>query len=149
MKNHLIEFLDNIEKDFGFKPPQKQGFDTVESIHAMHEGKARVFFAMGGNFLSATPDTGFTAEALRKCELTVQVSTKLNRSHLIHGKEAIILPTLGRSDMDMLNAENQFVTCENSMGVVQMSKGNLRPVSDQLLSESSDCMHSCKSNDGN
>jgi len=129
------KFLAAIEANFGFTPPQNHGYDTVEAIKAMHEGKAKVFFAMGGNFLSATPDTNFTAEALRKCQLTVQVSTKLNRSHLVHGEEAIILPCLGRSDMDMVNGENQFVSCENSMGVVQSSKGVLKPISEHLLSE--------------
>ena len=94
-----------------------------------------LFRSMGGNFLSATPDTKFTAEALNRCDLTVQVSTKLNRSHLITGKEALILPTLGRSDKDILNGEEQFISCENSMGVVQMSKGNLKPVSNDLMSE--------------
>lgn len=128
-------FLDAIEKTFGFKPPQHHGYDVVECIHAMHQGKARVFFAMGGNFLSATPDTLYTAEALQKCELTVQVSTKLNRSHLITGKEAIILPCLGRTDIDMVNGEAQFVSVENSMGVIHQSTGNLTPVSDNLLSE--------------
>lgn len=130
------EFLARLEKHYGFSPPQHHGYDTVEAIHAMHAEKAKVFFAMGGNFLSAAPDTHFTAEALRKCELTVQVSTKLNRSHLVHGKEAIILPTLGRSDIDRINGVEQFVSCENSMGVVQASKGNLKPVSKDLLSES-------------
>jgi anaerobic selenocysteine-containing dehydrogenase len=101
----------------------------------MHAGSAKVFIAMGGNFLSATPDTRFTAEALRRCALTVQISTKLNRSHLVHGNEALILPTLGRSDVDLLNGERQFVSCENSMGVVQSSRGGLQPVSDFLLSE--------------
>ena len=101
----------------------------------MHEGKAKVFFAMGGNFLSATPDTQFTAAALRKCKLTVHVSTKLNRSHLVHGEEAIILPCLARSDRDIVNGEEQFVTTENSMGVIQSSRGNLKPVSEHLLSE--------------
>jgi molybdopterin-dependent oxidoreductase alpha subunit len=101
----------------------------------MHEEKATVFIAMGGNFLSATPDTTFTAEALRKCSLTVHVSTKLNRSHLVHGREALILPCLGRSDKDMVNGEAQFVSCENSMGVIQQSKGILKPISDTLLSE--------------
>jgi len=129
-------FLDNIEKAFGFKPPQQHGYDVVDCIKAMHEGKVKVFFAMGGNFLSATPDTKYTAEALQRCELTVQVSTKLNRSHLITGKEALILPTLGRSDKDIMHGEEQFISCENSMGVVQMSKGNLKPVSDDLMSES-------------
>jgi anaerobic selenocysteine-containing dehydrogenase len=90
---------------------------------------------MGGNFLSATPDTTVTAEALRKCSLTVHTSTKLNRSHLVHGEEAIILPCLGRSDEDIVNGEAQFVSCENSMGVVQSSKGVLKPISDHLLSE--------------
>jgi anaerobic selenocysteine-containing dehydrogenase len=101
----------------------------------MHEGKIKVFFAMGGNFLSATPDTNYTADALQKCRLTVQVSTKLNRSHLITGEEALILPVLARSDKDIIPSGEQFITTENSMGVVQMSKGNLKPVSDELISE--------------
>lgn len=128
-------FLDSIKQVYGFEPPRHWGYDTVESIHAMHEGKAKVFFAMGGNFLSATPDTTYTAEALRNCNLTVHVSTKLNRSHLIHGGEALILPCYGRSDKDFMNGEDQFISCENSMGVVQMSKGGLKPISDHLLSE--------------
>ncbi len=128
-------FLQSLQRHFNFTPPQAHGYDVVESIKAMHDGRAKVFFAMGGNFLSATPDTLFTAEALRKCRLTVHVSTKLNRSHLVYGEEAIILPCLGRSDKDMLNGEVQFVSCENSMSVVQQSKGNLKPVSDALLSE--------------
>jgi anaerobic selenocysteine-containing dehydrogenase len=103
----------------------------------MYAEKGKVFIAMGGNFLSATPDTNYTAQALRNCKLTVHISTKLNRSHLITGTEALILPTYGRSDKD-INADGleQFISCENSMGVVQMSKGNLKPVSNQLLSES-------------
>ncbi len=129
------EFLNEIKNVFHFDPPQEHGYDTVESIHAMSDEKVKVFFAMGGNFLSATPDTTFTAAALRKCKLTVQVSTKLNRSHLITGQEAIILPTFGRSDHDVLKGEEQFVTTENSMGVIQMSKGRLKPMSDSLLSE--------------
>ena len=129
------KFLQSLQENFNFTPPQSHGYDVVDSIKAMHEGKAKVFFAMGGNFLSATPDTNFTAEALRKCKLTVHVSTKLNRSHLVHGEEAIILPCLGRSDKDILNGETQFVSCENSMSVVQQSKGNLKPVSSALLSE--------------
>lgn len=128
-------FLQAIQNNFKFIPPATAGYDVVECIKAMHEEKAKVFFAMGGNFLSATPDTLFTAEALRKCKLTVQVSTKLNRSHLVHGEEALILPCLGRSDKDILNKEEQFISCENSMGVVQQSKGNLKPISKNLLSE--------------
>ena len=129
------EFLNSLQNNFHFIPPQDDGYDTVDSIKAMHDGSAKVFIAMGGNFLSATPDTNYTAEALRKCDLTVQVSTKLNRSHLVHGKEAIILPCLGRSDKDVVNGEEQFVSCENSMGIIQSSQGVLKPVSAQLLSE--------------
>jgi molybdopterin-dependent oxidoreductase alpha subunit len=128
-------FLDSIAANFHFTPPNKHGYDVVEAIKAMHGGKASVFIAMGGNFLSATPDTLYTAAALRKCLLTVHVSTKLNRSHLVHGHEALILPCLGRSDKDLVNGEEQIVSCENSMGVIQLSKGILHPVSDQLLSE--------------
>lgn len=128
-------FLDNLEKIFDFKTPREHGYDTVECIEAMYEGKAKVFFAMGGNFLSATPDTFYTGKALQNCDLTVQVSTKLNRSHLIHGKEALILPCLGRTDKDMTGAEQQFVTVENSMGVIHQSKGTLKPISNDLMSE--------------
>ena len=120
---------------FGFEPPKENGLDTVESIKAMHEGKLKFFFAMGGNFLSATPDTNYTADGLRKMDMTVHVSTKLNRSHLVHGKEALILPCYSRSDMDIINGMEQIVSCENSMGVIQSSKGVLKPVSDQFLSE--------------
>lgn len=128
-------FLDNLQRIFEFDPPREHGYDVVDCIKAMHQNKVKVFFALGGNFLSATPDTLYTAEALQNTELTVQVSTKLNRSHLITGKEAIILPCYGRTDQDMLNGELQFVTTENSMGVIQMSKGVLKPVSDYLKSE--------------
>ncbi len=128
-------FLKKLDQEFGFKSPREFGYDTVEAIEAMHEGKARVFFALGGNFLSAAPDTHFTAEALRKCALTVQVSTKLNRSHLITGQRALILPCLGRTETDLRNGQPQFVTVENSMGVVHSSEGRLDPASSDLLSE--------------
>ena len=128
-------FLDSLEKQFGFEPPRQHGYNTVDAIKAMYEEKATVFFAMGGNFLSATPDTAYTAKALRNCKLTAHVSTKLNRSHLVTGEEALILPCLGRTDKDIQNGEIQFVSVENSMGVVHQSKGKLQPVSDQLLSE--------------
>ena len=129
------EQLDRLQKYFGFNPPREKGYDVVHAIKAMHEEKAKVLFCMGGNFLSATPDTTFTANALRKLKLTVSVSTKLNRTHLIHGKESLILPTLSRSDMDIVNGEVQIVTTENSMGVVQDSKGILKPVSEHLINE--------------
>ncbi|CAN5178834.1 FdhF/YdeP family oxidoreductase [soil metagenome] len=127
--------LDRLKDVFGFEPPRAHGYDVVGSIRAMDEGKLKVFFGMGGNFLSATPDTTFTANAMRKLKLSVQVSTKLNRGHLVTGEEAIILPTLARSDKDIIAGEVQFVSCENSMGVVQMSKGVLDPISDNYLNE--------------
>jgi molybdopterin-dependent oxidoreductase alpha subunit len=129
------DFLDRLRDTFGFEPPRKHGFAVVDAIKAMYEGEAKVFFAMGGNFLSATPDTEYTARALQNCQLTVHVSTKLNRSHLIHGKEALILPCLGRTDRDFQQDGEQFVSCENSMGVVHSSKGVLSPPSSQLKSE--------------
>lgn len=128
-------FLDRLQTQFDFEPPQKHGYDTVHAIEAMHAGKAKVFFAMGGNFLSATPDTVYTADALRNCSLTVQVSTKLNRSHLVHGKRALILPCLSRSEQDTQASGLQFVSVENSMGKVHASQGDLLPGSEQLLSE--------------
>ena len=128
-------FLDALQSTFGFAPPRNHGYDVVASIRAMERGDGKIFFAMGGNFLSATPDTERTAAALRNCELTVQVSTKLNRSHLVTGKTALILPCLGRTDRDVQKAGEQFVTVENSMGIVHSSLGRLDPPSDDLLSE--------------
>jgi anaerobic selenocysteine-containing dehydrogenase len=128
-------FLDKLEAVHGIQSPRKHGFAVVPAIEAMHKEPGKVFIAMGGNFLSATPDTLYTAKALQNCSLTVHVSTKLNRSHLIHGEEALILPCLGRTDKDLQASGEQFVTCENSMGVVHMSKGVLNPPSEKLLSE--------------
>lgn len=125
------DFLAALEKQAGVPIPRKHGFDTVDSIHAMHDGRAKVFIALGGNFAQATPDSDFTAAALRKCRLTCHISTKLNRSHLIHGCRALILPCLGRSERD----GGGFVTTENSMGVVQSSQGKLPPASKHLLGE--------------
>ncbi|WP_447642795.1 MULTISPECIES: FdhF/YdeP family oxidoreductase [Chitinophagaceae] len=129
------EQLDRLEKFFGFKMPRKHGYDVVRAIKAIHEEKVKVLFCMGGNLLSAAPDTTYTANALRKLNLLVCVSTKLNRGHLVHGKEAIILPTYSRSDFDIVNGELQIVSTENSMGVVQSSKGVLKAVSDNLINE--------------
>ena len=128
-------FLDSLRDHFGFEPPRHHGYAVVDAIKAMYEGKASVFFAMGGNFLSATPDTEYTAQALQNCDLTVHVSTKLNRSHLIHGKTALILPCLGRTDIDIQASGEQFVSVENSMGVVHTSRGILTPPSPALKSE--------------
>lgn len=129
------EQLDRLQAFYGFNPPRKHGYDVVRAIKAMNEEKIKFLFCMGGNFLSATPDTTYTANAIRKLNLIVSVSTKLNRSHLVHGKESIILPTLSRSDIDIVNGEHQFISTENSMGVVQSSKGILKPVSDNLINE--------------
>ncbi len=128
-------FLDNLEKVHKIKAPREHGLATVPAINAMHKDKGKIFFAMGGNFIGATPDTAFTAKAIQNCNLTVQVSTKLNRSHLITGKKALILPCLGRTDKDFQDSGEQFVSCENSMGVVQSSKGILNPPSKKLKSE--------------
>jgi len=129
------EFLDALEEEFKFKSPRKHGYDVVNAIEAMYHKKAKVFFGLGGNFISATPDTEYTAKALKNCGLTVHVSTKLNRSHLIHGKKALILPCLGRSEKDFQISGEQFVSVENSMGVVHSSKGHLKPCGEYLLSE--------------
>lgn len=129
------EFINKLREVYGINPPFDYGYDTVDAMKAMHVGKAKVFFAMGGNFLSATPDTNYTGEALENCEMTINVATKLNRTHFFTGEESLILPCLGRTDSDIKNDKEQFVSVENSMGIVHMSKGTLKPVSDKLLSE--------------
>ena len=129
------KFMAALEAEFGIPVPRKHGFDTVDALRAMHAGEAKTFFAVGGNFVSATPDTELTERALRSCELTVQVSTKLNRSHVVPGRTALILPTLGRTERDSRNGVEQFVTVEDSMSVVHSSRGRLAPASDQLMSE--------------
>jgi molybdopterin-dependent oxidoreductase alpha subunit len=128
-------FRDALRATFDFEPPAEDGFDVVDSIKAMSEGKAKVFFGLGGNFISATPDTVYTAKGLRQCNLTVHISTKPNRSHVVHGEKALILPCLGRTEKDVRATGEQFVSCENSMGVVQMSKGVLDPAGPELRSE--------------
>jgi molybdopterin-dependent oxidoreductase alpha subunit len=128
-------FLDRMQKVFDFEPPREWGYDTVDTIQAMLDGKVKVFFSMGGNFAMATPDTPLTFKALQACDLTVQVSTKLNRSHLIIGKEALLLPTLGRTEVDMQSGVAQGVTVEDSMSMVHLSYGRNEPASANLLSE--------------
>ncbi|ANQ49467.1 FdhF/YdeP family oxidoreductase [Flammeovirga sp. MY04] len=130
--HHVSKRLnDGFKKAFNFDPPTKEGLDVVKCIKAMYEGDAKVFIALGGNFLSAASDTNYTAQALMNCNLTVSISTKLNRTHLIPGKTSLILPTLGRSEAD----KNRFVTVENSMGRVHQSQGRLQPSSNNLMSE--------------
>jgi molybdopterin-dependent oxidoreductase alpha subunit len=128
-------FLDALQREFGFEPPRHHGYDTVEAIEAMLAGRVGVFVGLGGNFLHAAPDTSVTAEALRRTALTVQVSTKLNRSHLVTGETALILPTLGRTERDLRETGPQFVTVEDSMSVVHASRGRLAPASEHLRSE--------------
>lgn len=128
-------FRENLEREFGFKTPERDGYNTVGSIAAMQEGKAKVFFAMGGNFAAASPDSLAVEEALRKCELTVQVITKMNRTALAPGKVSLILPCLGRSEADEQAGREQFVSTESTMLNVQMSKGIFQPASRDLRSE--------------
>jgi molybdopterin-dependent oxidoreductase alpha subunit len=128
-------FLDALEKEFNFEPPQKPGYDTVETLHAMFDGDIKVFFAISGNFLSNVPDTVYSAHAIKRCKLTVHVSTKLNRSHLITGDRALILPCLGRSEEDIQASGKQFLTVEDSMGIINPSQGFFPPASPQLMSD--------------
>lgn len=128
-------FLDRMEHALGFPQPREHGLDVVESIKAMVAGRAKVLFALGGNFLSAAPDTEQTARALRSCRLTVHVATKLNRAHLTCGTQALLLPTLGRTERDLTGGREQVVTVEDSMSVVHASRGNLDPASANLRSE--------------
>ena len=128
-------FLEALGREFGFSPPDKHGLDTVKTIAAMHAGAVKVFVGLGGNFLSASPDTHYTSEAMARCRLTVQIATKLNRGHLITGQTALILPCLGRTERDMQKSGEQFVTVEDTTGVVHQSRGVLPPGSEQLLSE--------------
>ncbi|MGV9352242.1 FdhF/YdeP family oxidoreductase [Streptomyces misionensis] len=129
------DFLDALEEEFGFAPPREHGYDVVRAIRALRDGEAKVFFAMGGNFVSASPDTEVTEAAMRRARLTVHVSTKLNRSHTVTGARALILPTLGRTERDVQASGEQFVTVEDSMGMVHASRGRLAPASAHLLSE--------------
>ena len=129
------QFLASLGREFGFEPPAAHGLDAVKTIQAMAEGKVKVFVALGGNFLSATPDTHYTSEAIARCKLTVQISTKLNRAHLITGEQALILPCLGRTERDLQASGEQFVSVEDTTGVVHASRGVLPPASPDLLSE--------------
>jgi molybdopterin-dependent oxidoreductase alpha subunit len=128
-------FLDRLRDEFGFEPPRAHGWDVVDSIRAMRDGRAEVFIGLGGNFAAAAPDSDVTAAALARCALTVHISTKLNRSHLLTGREALILPCLGRTERDARPSGAQHVTVEDSMSVVHASSGRLAPASKQLRSE--------------
>jgi molybdopterin-dependent oxidoreductase alpha subunit len=134
-------YLDKLQSVFGFEPPREHGYDVNESIKAMHAGKAKVYISLCGNLISAAPDTEYTAEAMRNTRLTVHISTKLNRGHLVTGKRALILPALGRTETDMQSSGLQFQSNENSMGVIEMSCGRLKPASEHLQSEPSMICH--------
>ena len=129
------EMNERIKKHLGFTPPDHEGFDVVGSMNAMYEGSAKIFMCLGGNFLMAASDTAYTARGIQNCDLTVQISTKLNRTHLITGKTALILPTIGRSEKDLKNGQPRHFTVENSMGRVKQSKGILKPASETIMSE--------------
>ncbi|WP_186114215.1 FdhF/YdeP family oxidoreductase [Burkholderia gladioli] len=130
-----MDFLDRLGQVYDFEPPRHHGYDVVETIEAMLEDKLNVFIGLGGNFAMATPDTPRTWDGLRRCALTVHITTKLNRSHLIHGRDALILPTLGRTEIDLQNGVSQGVTVEDSMSMVHVSYGMNKPASPNLLSE--------------
>ena len=115
--------------------PANTGLDTVRVIPAMMRGDVKIFVGMGGNFVLAAPDTPYTFQAVQKCDLTIQVSTKLNRSHLIHGRDALILPCLGRTEKDISSKGLQGITVEDSMSMVHLSYGIVRPGSPNLRSE--------------
>ena len=129
------QFHDRLDEEFGFTSKREKGFDTVEALKAMHDGRVRVFMGMGGNFAKATPDTAATEAVLRGLDLTVQVSTKLNRSHVVHGKRALILPCLGRTEIDLQASGPQRVSVEDTVSAVHASSGTLRPASPHLRSE--------------
>lgn len=129
------EFLAKLGSAFNFNPPAAHGLDTVGAIQEMANGRAKVFIGMGGNFAAATPDTEWTESALQRCDLTVQVSTKLNRSHVVHGRDALILPCLGRTELDLQRGKPQCVTVEDSMSMIHTSTGKKQPASPHLLSE--------------
>jgi molybdopterin-dependent oxidoreductase alpha subunit len=127
--------LDRLEAVFGFRAPREPGLDVVETIRAMHADRIRFFMAMGGNFFSASPDHGLLERAMRTPDLSVYVLTKLNRSALVHGREAMIWPCLGRTERDAQAGGEQFVTVEDSMSIVHASRGTNRPASPTLRSE--------------
>ena len=129
------ELLDQIKKVFGFEPPRARGHHVVNAVQAMVDGRAKVFIGLGGNFVRAVPDWPAAEAAMRRLKLTVAVSTKLNRGHLVHGQQALILPVLARSDIDVQASGRQSITVEDSMSMVHASHGLVMPPSEHLKSE--------------
>jgi molybdopterin-dependent oxidoreductase alpha subunit len=139
-----MAFLDAIQKEFGFDPPREDGVDAVKAIRAMRDGAIKVWIALGGNLVAAISDTKVAEAALQSTRLTVQISTKLNRSHAVIGESALILPTMGRSEIDMQASGQQFLSVEDTVAAVHASTGNLSPVSPNLLSEISIVTHGAR-----
>ena len=137
VENPPKSFLNALENVFGFVAPRQHGYNTVDAIRAMNDNKVKVFIGMGGNFVSSTPDTSLTENAIKKCRLTAHISTKLNRSHLLTGHQGFVLPCLGRTEIDLQNKLPQKVTVEDSMSMVHTSEGINNPASEYLLSEPS------------
>jgi molybdopterin-dependent oxidoreductase alpha subunit len=128
-------FLDALGHEFGFEPPRSHGFDAVQTLRGLQDGRVKVFIALGGNFVGAISDTAAVEKAMRGAALTVQISTKLNRSHVVTGDEAIILPTLGRTEVDLQETGAQFVSVEDSVCAVHASHGSIPPIGDDVRSE--------------
>ncbi|WP_336658672.1 FdhF/YdeP family oxidoreductase [Leucobacter sp. USHLN153] len=128
-------FLDALGKEFGFDPPREHGVDSVQGIRALDQGKIKVWMGLGGNLLGAISDTNLAESAMRKTQLSIQLSTKLNRSHIITGDEALILPVLGRTEVDMQLSGPQYITVEDTVCAVHASHGQVKPISDQMRSE--------------
>ena len=128
-------FLDALEREFGFDPPREHGMDSVETIRGLRDGQIKVFMALGGNLVGAISDTQAAEAAMHGAEMTVQVSTKLNRSHAVVGAEALVLPTMGRTEIDRQATGEQFVSVEDTVCAVHPSWGKVRPVAPTLLSE--------------
>src|SRR5580658_3334576 len=130
------EFLDQLQQVFGFNPPREHGHDVVHALDAMMRGEAKAFIGLGGNFVAAAPDTPLIYDAFRKLNLTVSVATKLNRTHLPHGRNSFVLPCLARSEIDRTpSGAVQAVTLEDAMSMVQASRGVVAPASPELRSE--------------
>jgi molybdopterin-dependent oxidoreductase alpha subunit len=128
-------FLEALDRELGIRAPRERGYDSTECLHAMHDGRAKVFFGISGNLLSASPDTHYAAEAFSRCNLVAYVSTKLNRNHLVTGKQALILPCIGRAEREIQGGQLQISSAEDSMGIVNPTRGSFDPISEHILSD--------------
>jgi len=128
-------FLEALDRDLGIRAPREPGYDSTECLHAMHDGRVKVFFGVSGNLLSASPDTHYAAEAFSRCNLVTYVSTKLHRNHLVTGKQALLLPCIGRAEREIQGGQLQLSSAEDSMGIVNPTRGSFDPISEHLLSD--------------